>query len=221
MFPIHAMDAIGRPRAGARVLSKVEADEVNTKTRQAFLAIGMLVSGTANTLTCKATMSVVSDGGSFEHPFLMASCMFSGEILCLVLYEASRVMSRKPAVKAVPKHIFALPAACDIIGTSIMYIGLTMTSASVYQMLRGSVIMFTGALSALYLRRRIRGYQWLAMSLVRFRACPAYAHAHASGTWHVARGPQPTAQHAFAETIRAHPTPCRSSAGCSSLVAPQ
>lgn len=47
-----------------------------------------------------------------------------------------------------------------------MYLGLTMTAASTYQMLRGSVIIFTGALSAVYLRRRQRGYHWFAMFMV-------------------------------------------------------
>ena len=134
------------------------------------LAIGMLVSGTANTLTCKATLSTVSNGGAFDHPFIMAACMFSGEILCLVSHTLSRCCStRSRGARAevhVPKHIFALPALCDILGTSTMYVGLTLTSASIYQMLRGSVIIFTGALSAVYLRRRIHGHQWLAMSAV-------------------------------------------------------
>ena len=44
--------------------------------------------------------------------------------------------------------LILLPAAMlDLCGTSIMYVGLTLTSASSFQMLRGSVIVFTGILS--------------------------------------------------------------------------
>ena len=129
---------VARPghHAGAP-LSKAEKEEYGLRTRQAFLAIGMLVSGTCNTLTCKAAMDVVSAGGAFDHPFLMAACMFSGETLCLVLHEAGRLVCRRRSsarvATHVPKHIFVLPALCDILGTSIMYVGLTMTAASVYQ----------------------------------------------------------------------------------------
>ena len=40
-----------------------------------------------------------------------------------------------------------------------MYMGLTMTSASTYQMLRGSVVIFTGLMSRLMLRRATAVHQ--------------------------------------------------------------
>ena len=49
-----------------------------------------------------------------------------------------------------------------------MYLGLTLTTASTYQMLRGSVIIFTGALSATYLRRKQWGFQWTAAMFLVF-----------------------------------------------------
>ncbi|MPC99985.1 Solute carrier family 35 member F6 [Portunus trituberculatus] len=36
-----------------------------------------------------------------------------------------------------PKYIFLLPALCDTLATSTMYLGLTLTYASSFQMLRG------------------------------------------------------------------------------------
>jgi len=47
-----------------------------------------------------------------------------------------------------------------------MYLGLTMTHASVFQMLRGSVVIFTGILSTFVLKRRLKAFQWLGMALV-------------------------------------------------------
>jgi drug/metabolite transporter (DMT)-like permease len=47
-----------------------------------------------------------------------------------------------------------------------MYMGLTLTYASVFQMLRGSVVIFTGLLSVWFLKRKLHGYHWLGMSLV-------------------------------------------------------
>ena len=160
---------VTRPRhQGAQPLTRRDADEVRTRTRQVCLAVGMLVSGTANTLTCKATLSTIAAGQPFDHPFILAACMFCGEILCLAWHVATtcRKSRRSKAAQMPARHLFALPALCDILGTSIMYVGLTLTSASTYQMLRGSVIIFTGALSAAYLKRRQRSYHWMAYALV-------------------------------------------------------
>ena len=38
--------------------------------------------------------------------------------------------------------------------------------ASVFQMLRGSVVVFTGILSVIFLKRRLRFFHWLGMTLV-------------------------------------------------------
>jgi len=48
----------------------------------------------------------------------------------------------------------------------LMYIGLTLTYPSVFQMLRGSVIIFTGILSVLFLKRKLWAFEWLGMGLV-------------------------------------------------------
>ena len=170
----------GRAGKAARTqLTGREAEELRLRTQQILLAIGMLIAGTANTVTCKAALSTVSENAPFNHPFVMSGCMFCGEILCLVWHNIRAPLRRwrtgQPPTggdrqmredAAVPKHIFALPALCDILGTSVMYVGLTLTTASTYQMLRGSVIIFTGALSATYLRRKQWAHHWVAIAFV-------------------------------------------------------
>lgn len=47
-----------------------------------------------------------------------------------------------------------------------MNVGLIYTSASVYQMLRGAVVLFTGTFSVLFLRRRLYPYHWFSLFLV-------------------------------------------------------
>jgi hypothetical protein len=49
-----------------------------------------------------------------------------------------------PAVKAGDVCVCLLPACCDLGGTTLSGIGLLFTSASVFQMLRGSLMVFTG-----------------------------------------------------------------------------
>ena len=62
--------------------------------------------------------------------------------------------------------IWAGPALCDSCATTAMYVGLTLTDASSFQMLRGSVVIFTGFLSMFWLKRKLVIYNWIGMVLV-------------------------------------------------------
>ncbi|VDM69889.1 unnamed protein product [Strongylus vulgaris] len=120
--------------------------------------------------------------------FQNAGCMFFGELLCMFAYLISFAYKRykwhknkkpeeeKPKLSTFNPFIFLGPAVCDIISTSVMYIGLTLTTASSYQMLReramfsnqtatnlGALIVCTGLLSIVIVHARIEGYKWLGM----------------------------------------------------------
>ena len=151
----------GTTLGAAKPLSSVESAELRRRYTQIWLAAGMLISGAANTLTCKQAFLTVSSGHVFNHPFVQAGAMFLGEVCCLIFYLGS-MRWRGKRVRWPPRHVllgFAIPAWCDIIGTSTMYMGLTMTSASTYQMLRGSVVIFTGLMSRVMLRRATAVHQ--------------------------------------------------------------
>ena len=62
--------------------------------------------------------------------------------------------------------LLALPACCDITGTTLMNVGLLFVAASIYQMTRGALVLFVGLFSVLFLRRKLRGYQWAALFIV-------------------------------------------------------
>jgi len=80
----------------------------------------------------------------------------------------------EPQVIRFNPFIFAIPALCDTTATTMMYIGLllvsfyfratvfkvdntkTKTYASVYQMIRGAVVVFTAIFSVLFLKKRVR-----------------------------------------------------------------
>nr|CAD7400944.1 unnamed protein product [Timema poppensis] len=60
------------------------------------------------------------------------------------------------------------PAMCDMIATSVMYIGLNFTYASSFQMLRGAVIVFVGIFSMLFLGRKLVAREWCGIVFVIF-----------------------------------------------------
>lgn len=62
--------------------------------------------------------------------------------------------------------LLLVPALCDMFATSIMYIGLNMTYASSFQMLRGSVIVFTGMFSIGFLNRKLGAREWTGIAFV-------------------------------------------------------
>ncbi len=104
---------------------------------------------------------------------LQAAMMFLGEMMCFVAFKIwfysikcrNEDVSKFGPQKFVP-FIWAVPAMCDLLGTSFMYLGLTWTYAASFQMLRGSVIIFTGLLSVAFLGSKLKPHQWIGMVLV-------------------------------------------------------
>jgi len=95
--------------------------------------------------------------------------MFLGEASCMAAFLIMR--RRQPANEEYKSDkfspfLFLAPAMCDMAATSCMYAGLQMSYASVFQMLRGTVVLFTGIFSVVFLGRKLHGFHWLAMFLV-------------------------------------------------------
>ncbi|GAB1320422.1 hypothetical protein MFIFM68171_10632 [Madurella fahalii] len=59
--------------------------------------------------------------------------------------------------------LLALPAICDILGTTLMNAGLLLVAASIYQMTRGALVLFVGLFSVIFLRRHLYLFQWLSL----------------------------------------------------------
>lgn len=62
--------------------------------------------------------------------------------------------------------LLALPALCDILGTTLMNVGLLFVAASIFQMTRGALVLFVGLFSVAFLRRRLPAFKWLALVIV-------------------------------------------------------
>ncbi|XP_078001326.1 solute carrier family 35 member F6-like [Glandiceps talaboti] len=166
--------------------------------QQILLAIGMLVTGSINTISKKAQndcnvtgIGIPNKNGTlvykehpFDHPWFQTVIMFIGETICLIGLAIHRRRERKtyrkqvminiqetvdysepisitaPYQPRVFQWIFAIPTICDLFGTTLAGIGLVYVSASVWQMLRGSIIIFAGILSKIFLKRQLRIVHW-------------------------------------------------------------
>lgn len=84
----------------------------------------------------------------------------------------------KPALDAEAEHrerqpltgwkvvLLALPAICDICGTTLMNVGLLFVAASIYQMTRGALVLFVGLFSVIFLKRHLGGWKWASLFIV-------------------------------------------------------
>ncbi|KAJ4001396.1 hypothetical protein F5050DRAFT_1724712 [Lentinula boryana] len=128
----------------------------------------------------------------YEQPVWQTLQMFLGEMLCFlpVIYAWFRSRRSQPVqllqesessevtssnVKLAPASrtlsgwnylLLWIPAACDLTGTTLMNVGLLYTPVSIYQMSRGSLVLFVGLLSVVFLRRRLWLYQWVSLIIV-------------------------------------------------------
>ncbi|XP_026683786.1 LOW QUALITY PROTEIN: BTB/POZ domain-containing protein 7-like [Diaphorina citri] len=122
------------------------------------LAIVMVVTGSINTLSTKWAdylEAVGADGKlrKFDHPFFQSCSMFLGELLCLLAFKAiySYYVYKQDTLADVRELVrgnrnfspllFIPPAMCDMVATSLMYIGLNLTYPSSFQMLRGDMLI--------------------------------------------------------------------------------
>eukprot|EP01129_Flabellula_baltica_P004123 TRINITY_DN1407_c0_g1_i1.p1 TRINITY_DN1407_c0_g1~~TRINITY_DN1407_c0_g1_i1.p1 ORF type:complete len:417 (+),score=79.18 TRINITY_DN1407_c0_g1_i1:25-1251(+) len=153
------------------VLSKILYDYGNASG-----CCGYTVYGTPNT-----------EPHSFQHPWFQTWVMFVGELLCIVPYLIQKLMSGSSRAtngneivnvvaegkdKATPARtspftwVLMIPAACDLTSSTLMAIALLWVPASIWQMMRGANIIFTGILSMIFLKAKLGPPKWLGMFLV-------------------------------------------------------
>mmetsp|Transcript_133633 Transcript_133633/g.249967 ORF Transcript_133633/g.249967 Transcript_133633/m.249967 type:complete len:394 (+) Transcript_133633:71-1252(+) len=152
------------------------------------LIAGFLLTGSINTVTkkwqfqtCGPTNSETDSPSSgicpegekqFHKPWTQNIQMFMGESLLLTVFLArrpARHRARAAGTQAkVPFYIFAVPAACDILGTGVGGVGMLYISASVWQMMRGSLIIFTCFVSMIFLKKKLYAYNWVAVLVAAF-----------------------------------------------------
>ncbi|XP_026472161.1 solute carrier family 35 member F6-like isoform X1 [Ctenocephalides felis] len=150
---------------------------------QILLATTLVITGSINTLSTKWADNLHSNGSDgvsreFDHPFVQACAMFLGEMLCLFVFKIIYYILDRRQDGSVDTNEFVkgnrnfsplilfIPAMCDMIATSTMYVGLNLTYASSFQMFRGSVIIFVSILSVAFLNRVLKIREWIGIWLV-------------------------------------------------------
>lgn len=155
----------------------------------------MLVTGCSNSLLTKyQDRQYVSETELFHQPVYQTVQMFIAEasvwlVVLAFRLKSSRTHGYKPitvaetgtevhsntstATESEKKPLqgqkvwlLALPASCDICATTLMNVGLLVTPVSIFQMVRGAIVLFVAGFSVVFLKKQLSRKQWLGLSLV-------------------------------------------------------
>ncbi|KAK6461902.1 putative UDP-galactose transporter [Scheffersomyces coipomensis] len=135
----------------------------------------------------------ISTHKNFEQPGIQTFQMFIGEFAMIFVYyllyksrfaidnhrgytpiegeenqlqHEEREQSKSKTFSLYEDWKLAIPAACDLCCTTLLNIGLVYTPVSIYQMTRGSVVLFVAILSVIFLKRKITKLEWISLFFV-------------------------------------------------------
>lgn len=146
---------------------------------------GMIFFGTACSLLAKLIYSVRGlnrhgEMARYEKPWFQVLAMFAGMSVCILLDLPRRsrrraspdeqapllrthTLEREPPSQSV--WIIGIPTLFDLFATACGTTGLLYTTVSVYQMLRGAMLVWTAFLSIIFLRRTLTPFNYLGIFL--------------------------------------------------------
>lgn len=131
------------------------------------ILVTMLVSGTIGTLTLKQLSQPVYNGKSFTHPYFMAGLNFLSESLCLVFCKLFMPqIEQNEEISYKGKLLLTIPALLETFTIILMLIGLSLSTASIYQMMRGFIIIVTFMYSLVFLKAKIIKHQLLSLLII-------------------------------------------------------
>ncbi|KAL4468606.1 hypothetical protein ABPG74_005109 [Tetrahymena malaccensis] len=144
-----------------------------------MLLVSMIISGACNTIVYKLQNSFeVAPGQKFNHPFMQSVTMFFGEFICIFMFlylkkfkreqieEEKRQAQLKGLNTKMNYFLLAIPAFADFLTSILHYIALNYMAPSLYQMLRGGVILVTALFSVVFLKRKIYLHNYIGCGLV-------------------------------------------------------
>ena len=166
-------------RMGADVES-VKEEEVEQKEPSSCSNIGFatfaigLVAGTFSALLCKMaydTSAVGLDGKSklFAKPIMMLLLMFSAMAPSMAFWligQAFTAPEKRETVSWKTMGVLVIPSLCDLLCTTLLLVAQLYITASLWQMMRGSVIIITALLKRFALHHRLKIHMWIGVGII-------------------------------------------------------
>jgi len=138
----------------------------------------MVVTGSLNTIFLSLQFAEKSLGLPYSHPWFQTQNMFLGEFYCLIVYYVLKLFKgNSNSDKQDPEEdntnqpsvfLLAIPAACDFFASTLLGFALLNLATSVYQMLRGGLVLVTALLSVIFLGKKQYRHHILGLVIVFF-----------------------------------------------------
>jgi len=136
----------------------------------------LFIFGCLNTVVSKIQFTMQVEGADgdikhFEKPWFATFTMFLSMFVVLFYHLAGvgqdKTKSNEQALLDAPKVsefkaflLISIPATFDLLATGLMLWGLTLMSASIYQMLRGSMIIFSAFIRIVAFGKTLPSFEW-------------------------------------------------------------
>lgn len=133
-----------------------------------------LIAGTFSALLCKIayeTASIGLDGTPklFAKPIMMLLLMFAAMIPAILIWfvhQQTLKPEQRDHVSYQTMAILIVPCMCDLLCTLLLLVAQLYITASMWQMLRGTVICITALLKCFMLNHRLRKHMWVGVGVI-------------------------------------------------------
>lgn len=133
-----------------------------------------LVSGTFSAVLCKVaydTTSTTLEGTTelFQKPICLLLLMFSGMVPAIFFWMIQQSFLEPEKQDKVSRNtliLLIIPCLCDLCCTLLLLIAQVYITASIWQMLRGTVIVITALLKRFLLEHKLRVHMWAGIAMI-------------------------------------------------------
>ena len=138
-----------------------------------FIRAG-LISGTLSAVLAKVaydTSSTTLDGQVelFQRPICLLTLMFLGMVpggLVWLVQQSMIPEEKRDVVSTNTLLVLIIPCLCDLFCTLLLLIAQIYITASIWQMLRGSVIVITAILKRYVLDHKLKRHMWFGVAII-------------------------------------------------------
>ena len=159
-----------------------------------LIIVMFLIGGTGQTIMPKTAYQTEYDArdgetAKFIKPLFFNWCMFVGMTLCLIIYIVQYCLypyiknwtnrqkhieqldgeetPNKPQRMPLKSYLLILVCSlCDFLATYLMNFSLIIVSSSIFQMMKGSIIVFTAILAIFYRKQKLFGFEWTSVGII-------------------------------------------------------
>jgi drug/metabolite transporter (DMT)-like permease len=148
---------------------KVHEEKTGCNQTGFIFFLTALASGTLSALSCKIAYETKSFGLDseelFAKPIMMLLLMFCGMIPAIFVW-LSLPPEHRGQITYQSMALLAIPSFCDLLCTLLLLIAQLYLTASLWQMMRGSVIVMTAFLKRFGLSHHLKRHMWIGITFL-------------------------------------------------------